>query len=285
VLEKAELCRADPEEEDALEKGGMNGLFERMIRVAEEMGFEPKVWSRPENTTASANNYAGESERHDTDEGGDTTTSCENDSTNNNNSCNTSDGPWVITLENFLSSEEISTLLKWGAERGYDRSQAGDAVVDVRTSSHAWCLDGCHDDPVVAALRRRIEGVTSVPQSNYESFQLLKYEVGQFYKPHNDFIEKHAFQRHGPRILTFFMYFDEVEEGGGTQFPELNNLTIEPKKGRVLIWPSVLDENPYEEDRRTDHEALEVTKGYKFAANAWIHMRDFQKTLHLDCDS
>lgn len=211
MLEKAESCRVDPEEEDALEKGGMNGLFERMIRVAEEMGFEPKVWSRPENTTTSANNSHAD-ERHNIDEEGDATTSRENDSTNNDNdnhSCNAPDGPWVITLENFLSSEEIATLLKWGAERGYDRSQAGDAVVDVRTSSHAWCLDGCHDDPVVAALRRRIEDVTGVPQSHYESFQLLKYEVGQFYKSHNDFIEKHAVQRHGPRILTFFMYFDE----------------------------------------------------------------------------
>ncbi len=78
---------------------------------------------------------------------------------------------------------------------------------------------------------------------------------------------------------------DSVEEGGGTRFPELNNLTIEPKKGRVLIWPSVRDENPYEEDPRTEHEALEVTKGHKFAANAWIHMRDFQKSLRLDCES
>ncbi|KAL7470118.1 hypothetical protein ACHAXS_011509, partial [Conticribra weissflogii] len=196
VLEKAELCRVDPEEKDALEKGGMDALFEGMIRVADEMGFEPKVWSRPEKETTSA-----------IQTGGDATTSCGNDTIHK--LCNNPDGPWVITLENFLSSDEISTLLKWGAERGYERSQAGDAVVDVRTSSHAWCLESCDDDPVVVALRQRIEDLTGVPQSHYESFQLLKYEVGQFYKSHNDFIEKHAVQRHGPRILTFFMYFDE----------------------------------------------------------------------------
>jgi len=85
--------------------------------------------------------------------------------------------------------------------------------------------------------------------------------------------------------LTFFIYFDEVEEGGGTRFPLLNNLTVEPKAGRVLIWPSVLDQNPYKEDRRTNHEALPVIRGKKFAANAWIHMRDFQTGHERGCAS
>jgi prolyl 4-hydroxylase len=81
------------------------------------------------------------------------------------------------------------------------------------------------------------------------------------------------------------MYFNEVEEGGGTRFPKLNNLTIQPRPGRVLIWPSVLDEEPYQMDGRTEHEALEVVKGEKYAANAWIHMRDFQTTMATGCPS
>ena len=113
--------------------------------------------------------------------------------------------------------------------------------------------------------------------------QLLKYDEGQFYKPHNDFIVKHVAQLHGPRLLTFFIYFNEVEEGGGTRFPKLDNLTIEPKQGRVLIWPSVLDEDVNSGDHRTDHEALAVIKGEKYAANAWLHLRDFQTSFDKGC--
>ena len=61
---------------------------------------------------------------------------------------------------------------------------------------------------------------------------------------------------------------DKSECGGGTGFPELN-ITVQPKKGSALLWPSVLDEKPNEKDDRTDHEALAVKKGIKYGANAW----------------
>jgi len=49
-----------------------------------------------------------------------------------------------------------------------------------------------------------------------------------------------------------------------------------PKKGNLLLWPSVLDEQPSKKDYRTEHQALDVEKGIKYGANSWIHMRDFQ---------
>ena len=52
-----------------------------------------------------------------------------------------------------------------------------------------------------------------------------------------------------------------------------------PKRGRALIWPSVLDEDPSAKDPRTDHQALPVEAGVKYGANAWLHLRDF-KTPH-----
>lgn len=68
----------------------------------------------------------------------------------------------------------------------------------------------------------------------------------------------------------------DVEEGGETGFNQLG-LAIKPKKGRALLWPSTLSEDPEEIDARTTHEAKPVIKGTKFAANAWIHMYDYEK--------
>ena len=85
-----------------------------------------------------------------------------------------------------------------------------------------------------------------------------------------------------PRIMTLFLYLNDVEEGGGTSFPLLD-VTVQPKKGSALLWPSVLDGAPESKDYRTDHEALPVTKGLKFGANAWIHSRNYRLAEETDC--
>lgn len=71
----------------------------------------------------------------------------------------------------------------------------------------------------------------------------------------------------GVRIITVFLYLNDVEAGGGTDFPDLD-LTVMPKRGSALIWPSVLDSDPNKKDGRTDHQALPVEQGIKYGANA-----------------
>eukprot|EP00986_Skeletonema_menzelii_P020555 scaffold31611_cov160-Skeletonema_menzelii.AAC.3 len=266
VLQMEERCKPDPGAKNAIENGGMDLLFQTIIEGAKESGYDPTVWSRPK--------------KMPNDDG--YLKPCEEDVTN---PCSVPNGPWVVTLENFVSSKEVDTLKGWGDRLGWQRSQAGDQIIDVRTSSQAWCTEHCYADSVVSELRTKIHELTQIPEVNSEYLQLLKYNEGQYYKQHNDFIAKHVNQLHGPRLLTFFIYFNSVEEGGGTRFPKLNNLTIEPKQGRVLIWPSILDEDVNAQDERTDHEALAVTKGEKYAANAWLHLRDFKTGFNMGCDS
>ena len=39
----------------------------------------------------------------------------------------------------------------------------------------------------------------------------------------------------GPRIATFFFYLSDVEEAGGTHFPDID-LLVTPVKGRAVLW-------------------------------------------------
>jgi len=66
-------------------------------------------------------------------------------------------------------------------------------------------------------------------------------------------------------LLIYFFIFK------GTNFPDLG-ITVEPKKGRALLWPSIMNAEPMIQDGRTRHQALPVEKGLKFGANAWVHM-------------
>lgn len=79
------------------------------------------------------------------------------------------------------------------------------------------------------------------------------------------------------------MYLSDVEEGGGTDFPDLG-ITVMPKKGRALLWPSVYNSATKTDDDRTRHQALPVEAGTKFAANGWIHLFDYQTPQATGCN-
>ncbi|KAL1528796.1 hypothetical protein AB1Y20_010121 [Prymnesium parvum] len=197
--------------------------------------------------------------------------------------------PWIVHLDRFLQPEEADVLIKV-AGHDFQRSRAtGDedsssASAYARTSMTSWCnVPSCMDDPRFVAVRDRISALMDVPWQNSEHLQLLKYEVGQFYTEHHDQISP----RHsawGPRLYTFFMYLSDVEEGGETRFTRLN-LTVSPSKGSAIVWPSVFSHDLFRTDERTFHEAVNVTKGVKYAANFWIHMYDFQGALARGCDN
>ena len=87
----------------------------------------------------------------------------------------------------------------------------------------------------------------------------------------------------GPRILTFFLYLSNVDEGGETHFPKLN-ISVTPEKGSALLWPSVDSDEPHARlEELTYHAALPVKKGLKFAANSWIHLRDYKTCNFYGC--
>lgn len=95
--------------------------------------------------------------------------------------------PWVLTVDDFLSEEDCQVLIQWGHKLGFERSvDAGKILQDGsmesivsrdRTSTNAWCLAGCYDDPVTQAVLQRLETMLDIPRGHYEYFQLLKYEV------------------------------------------------------------------------------------------------------------
>jgi prolyl 4-hydroxylase len=192
--------------------------------------------------------------------------------------------PYVVTIDDFLSGEEVRALTKHvdGWERSTDTGQlnalgaSGKKLSTGRTSSNAWCAGQCESHPVVTNIYNKIAEITKVPRSYYETFQVLRYEIGQKYEVHHDNGQQSQTNENssGPRILTFFLYLSDVDEGGETTFPALG-LSVQPKRGRALLWPSVLNEDVLKNDGRTLHEAKPVIRGRKFAANTWIHAYDF----------
>jgi len=223
-----------------LKPGGINRMFERWFQDPAYAKYSPEIITRPP------------------------------------------EGPWVVMLHNFVSDEEIDAVLsksgtlKRSTDQGaFNEHGVQDQVVSsTRTSTNAWCTHACASDPHVKSLVKRIEGVTGIPKRNYESFQVLRYEPGQYYRRHHDTSLGDFQLLSGPRVLTFFLYFNDVEAGGGTEFTDLG-ITVNPRKGSALVWPSVTDDLD-DIDMRAHHAALEVKKGVKYGANSWIHLYDYE---------
>jgi prolyl 4-hydroxylase len=146
---------------------------------------------------------------------------------------------------------------------GFKDNQGVDRASEHRTLHQTWCTEEECDRHL--AHRRMVERISSlrgIPDANFESTQISRYKFGEHY----ELILLHLFLLFGPQILTAFVYLNEVEEGGGTEFPILNIMVV-PKPGRAILWPSVLDEAPNKLDPRA---ALPVVKGRKYGANIWV---------------
>ena len=271
-------CPIKPGNEAVFKPGDLNKLFENIVDNADGKGeylkYNPKALSRPKLKR-------------------DGTPAPESDAI---------DGPWIVVFENFISQVEADALIAAGAKEGYERSQDvgaenpdgshEDEINDGRTSENAWCnSEHCENNPIIRPVIERIAEATLTHVDNHESLQLLRYEPGQFYNQHHDYIEYQQGMPCGVRMLTLFLYLNDVEEGGGTAFPLLNNgkgLVVQPKTGNALLWPSVIDEDPEEKDGRTDHEALPVLKGIKYGKFAvlvlWITFTYCRLTVVVLCD-
>jgi prolyl 4-hydroxylase len=114
-----------------------------------------------------------------------------------------------------------------------------------------------------------------VPLDHFEQLQVVRYEPGQFYKPHHDYLDANLadVKSRGQRAVTVFVYLNnlkEGEEGGGTKFPLLGK-TLTPDMGTAAMWWSYTADGKL--DEKTLHSGEPVHKSIKYGLNIWARDR------------
>lgn len=149
---------------------------------------------------------------------------------------------------------------------------------DHRTS-HSWSFHPTQEDLVILRLKERLTRQTGMSVKFAEPFSMLRYQNGQEYKRHFDWIDpatgegRWEIERHGQRKTTIFSYLTDVEAGGETHFPRLD-LKIAPRQGKAVQFANEIEDGRvYAESL---HASLPVERGEKWLATLWIRERPME---------
>lgn len=185
--------------------------------------------------------------------------------------------PNIVLFSNFLSPQECMKLIELSTKK-ITPSQAidvdtGEGIAHSdRTSSGTYFNRG--DNELVRRIDRRIAKILNWPVDRGEGIQILKYEIGQQYKPHFDyFVNKPGGVDHtkvgGQRVGTLLMYLSNPDLGGATTFPNMG-LNVYPVMGNALFF-----RYPDPKDPITLHAGNPVVEGQKWVATKWLRQRKY----------
>jgi prolyl 4-hydroxylase len=188
--------------------------------------------------------------------------------------------PLVYVIENFISEEECDHFVNQSKDKLERAKTIGgkDGIYhEKRTGMNCW-IPHAHSE-TSKAIGDRVAELIGFPLRNAESYQVVYYTGGTEYNDHHDAFDheteegrKHL-TRGGQRIYTALGYLNDVEEGGATEFRDLN-ISIPPKKGSLLVWKNILP-GTTKVHPASLHAGRPVTKGEKYAFNLWFRENKF----------
>ncbi len=190
-----------------------------------------------------------------------------------------SESPYIATYDNYITIEECEHFInisKDSLKRALVSSNEKGYVSNGRTGSNTWVP---HDyDEITKKVGERIAKLVDMPLENAESFQVIHYSKTQEYRNHYDSWSHDGSEKTlrcmkwgGARLKTALCYLNDVEKGGGTKMTKLN-ITVEPKKGRLLIFHNTMMDETGSHDKHplSEHAGTPVIEGEKYAFNLWF---------------
>jgi prolyl 4-hydroxylase len=161
-------------------------------------------------------------------------------------------------------------------------ARTGEARVDpMRNSSHVTLGPRQHDH-VLEAIERCIARVTGLPTQHGEFVQVLRYRLGEEFKPHVDYFNEseagtyQSLADGGQRAQTVLLYLNDGYEGGHTQFPKLA-IDIKGRRGDMLHFHNLGPDGLGHKD--TLHAGLPVMAGEKWLLSKWIRKDGYPPRL------
>mgnify|MGYP001158769138 FL=1 len=174
----------------------------------------------------------------------------------------------IFRINNFLSEEECSKIISLYKERTMPSRISSD-LEDYRVSKCCSIPTVQEEESIETSLNLdiKISNCLNIHPTHGEGTEFEYFQAGDFFKLHTDFFDSNTWAEdsiaafEGQRTWTFVVYLNEVENGGETVFPQMDNLSIQPRAGMALAWNNLTKEG--ETNSFVIHEEKPVLKGFK----------------------
>ncbi len=191
--------------------------------------------------------------------------------------------PHIILIENFLTDIECDYIIEMARpqlkrSKVVDSKGDGKAIVHKARTSDGMFFSSQHSDKILSRIENQIAKLTEIPKENGEAFQVLRYKIGDEYKPHYDYFNLNTpgssshLKRGGQRLASVIIFLQDTPKGGATIFPKAG-IEVQPIKGNAVIFYNQLPNGM--EDPLTLHGGAPVLEGEKWIMVKWLRESEF----------
>ena len=188
----------------------------------------------------------------------------------------------IIMIQNVIPQENIEEIMLLTNNKKdisqatiiNDKKEGGETNTEIRNTLWYNITDEMShklEEAVAGCFREHIAPRYNCEFKSYEPVQFLGYPVGGHYKGHNDGehfnYETRQWERIMDRDVSFLFYLNDQYGGGELEFYDLG-LTIKPKKGMMIAFPSY---------KEFAHKVHPVTWGHRYTLVSWVKT---QKNLY-----
>jgi len=186
--------------------------------------------------------------------------------------------PLIGTVPSVLTTEETHQLIAIG-DKNVKQSTFGKNI-EQRNSSHCY-LDITHN-PSLLKITNVLETLTNEPRSNFEPFELVRFNTEQYHKYHTANLHPEApdykeyletTSEKGVRKYTGIVFLNNDYVGGEIHLPEIGTVIKKPP-GTVSVFQNVKLNS-----RETNTDAIfadtPVLTGTKWVLNVYIRDKKY----------
>ena len=174
----------------------------------------------------------------------------------------------------FLTKKECDSIIaiskdKFVKSQVYSSNNINTIVNNNVRSSSSYTITS--KDPLFEKIKNKVSELLVIPKENFETLQVQKYEKGQQYYPHYDYIQGMENQR----IKTFIIYLNRLKkiDGGCTSFTHYN-YKIKPETGMAICFDNV-DSNGNVNPKTMHAGELINTDAIKYILTIWIRQNKY----------
>jgi len=174
---------------------------------------------------------------------------------------------YIVEFENIVPDYLIDTIFReYENANEWEPTYIGKGIIDTSVRNVNSIQLSFHSTEIRKAIDTELFNCAGDAIKKYNElfphakiiedsgYELLRYQIGQFYKQHTDSYKDR------PRAVSCSFMLNDDYEGGEFAFFE-GELKFKPKKGSVLMFPS---------NFMYPHEIMPVTQGVRYSIITWF---------------